>query len=97
MYTPVMAALRYGKLSNGMSIPCAYALEREDGKSILFQNGYDLASVAYYLGAPVDPDYATPEDAINQHDLAVKWLDEHVGEEFDISGSFADLDEEVWQ
>jgi hypothetical protein len=97
MYTPVMATLRYGKLGSGIHIPCAYALEREDGKSILFQNGNDFSSLAYYLGAPVNPDYATYDEFVAEHDKAVAWLDEHTGEEFDIAGSYGDLEEEAWE
>jgi hypothetical protein len=88
MYTPMMATLRYGRLGNGMGIPCAYALEREDGTSILFQT--DHLSLAYYLGAKVDP------DNIRHHNKAIKWLDRNVGREFNIADSYGTLDDEAW-
>jgi len=94
MQQAVMATLRYGKLSNGIAIPCAYALERSDGKSIIFQNGYEYRSLAYHLGAPVDADGWDTDNI--EHDKAVAWLDANEGEAFDISGSYDTLEETAW-
>jgi hypothetical protein len=82
-----IAYLRYGKLSNGERIPGCFALECEDGKSILFQADYDLPELANDLGAFIDQTYDT-ETAIEQANL---WLHDRVGEAFNITHTYAEL------
>jgi hypothetical protein len=94
MYNPVMATLRYGKLSNGTHIPLSYALEVDDGRSVIFQSGFDFAHLAYHLGANIDIDDTSRDGIARAHTLAVDWLDEHLGEQFDIAHSYAELLEE---
>jgi hypothetical protein len=95
MYTPVMATLRYGKLGNGTHIPLAYALETDDGKAVIFQNGYDFAYLASNLGADhIDCSDTSRDGIVREHTLAVEWLDAHLGEQFDIAHSYAELLEE---
>jgi hypothetical protein len=90
-YTRVMATLRCGQLGNGDWIPAAYALETNDGRSIVFQNGYEYRALAYHLGAPVDPDVSEYDEMMKEHDKAVRWLDKRVGKRFNIAGTYDEM------
>ena len=94
MLTPIFATLRYGKLRDGTGIPCAYALETDDGRSVLFQNPLDWTSLAYHLGAHVDTAALTSDDREEQHAIAYRWLDANLGTEFNIAGTYDELLEE---
>lgn len=94
MLTPTIATLRYGKLRDGTLIPCAYALETDDGRSVLFQNPLDWTSLAYHLGANVDTATLTSDDREEQHYLACRWLDANLDEQFNIAGTYDELLEE---
>jgi hypothetical protein len=91
MLTPITATLRYGRLSDGTGIPCAYALETDDGRSILFQDPLDWTSLAYHLGAHVDTAPLTSDDREEQYLIACRWLDANIGIEFNIAGSYDEL------
>ena len=73
-------ALRYGKLSNGLRIPCSYALELEDGRSVLYQTDRDWPSLATALGARL----ALGLREIYDVEAAGRWLDALVDDEFDV-------------
>jgi len=91
MYQEVMATLRYGKLGNGTHIPLSYALETDDGRSVIFQSGMDFAHLAYHLGADIDIDDTSRDGIVRAHTLAMEWLDERLGDRFDIAHSYAEL------
>lgn len=72
--------LRYGELGDGTRIPCAYALETTDGRSMLIDADTDRPGLAMVLGAGHHDESPSLSDAIWR---ATRWLEERVGDEFE--------------